>query len=813
MGYTLYLCGRFSAPGAEPDALTRRVEQALARRFGSRALVGGATPTAQALFAADMALALIDAQWTQAVAREPNGLTPTTLVAAAQENKVILPLLLGEAPMPAAEDLPPHLRFLHYRNALTVRDGASFDGDMATVCEQIETTLRGRSLGVQAGVLAALTGGWLSLLLAVSLVFVGVLLTHPSAAAVASAGWLALLGRFLSDAQRASLIAFTPLVLVSLYIALRLALWRRWRPAALLALCAAVMAFELTQRASNVGLLSIWSHVAWVVALVTTTPPLIPAAAVALLTLFTLAARPSRLTYSNRALMSAYRTQQAAAMSARDITPGLYIACRREDISATYQALCASLERNFTRFASFARPIYRSYSAPDAPHCAEWGTLLEQSPDVMVVMGPHWLAGGADDPLRQELAVALREGKTLIPVLLDGASAPTPAETPPELAPLCFMQPIRIAGRRDYHRGFDEAFSRVLDVPNGYRDLFAWLLDSVFFNYSPSVFISYRRADSALMCDRIYGALRRRSQLGRGVFRDTDAISAGVDFFAVLMNAIASSKVVIALIGPQWLSLTDAAGARRLDDPDDMVRKELALALDQGKTVLPVLLDGARMPSAAELPADLAPLAALAPMTVNGGPRFARDAARLGWGARRRLGEQRHPLLALASVVGLALWLGVLLIYLTHQAALVAYLLEFAPQWRFSAGSLLTFTAQPPDVGLTGLLVTLALAASSATVTLSLTAALQMARRRQWWLLTALALVVVWLGAQLLGIAMVWRGFVPAWYTVASAGGQVSLLFTPILLARLAVLAAALLCAGLALYFWRSRSEPRAMPA
>jgi len=83
----------------------------------------------------------------------------------------------------------------------------------------------------------------------------------------------------------------------------------------------------------------------------------------------------------------------------------------------------------------------------------------------------------------------------------------------------------------------------------------------------------------------------------------------GVDFVDRIERELRSSAVVVAMIGESWLDITDASGRRRLDLPNDYVRLELATAVRQGKPVIPLLVNRARMPGADELPEDLAPLA------------------------------------------------------------------------------------------------------------------------------------------------------------------------------------------------------------
>ena len=117
------------------------------------------------------------------------------------------------------------------------------------------------------------------------------------------------------------------------------------------------------------------------------------------------------------------------------------------------------------------------------------------------------------------------------------------------------------------------------------------------------IFISYRRDDSPGHAGRIFDRLR--SRFGSDVvFMDVTAIEVGVDFVDVLHKAVGSCDALLAIIGPQWLSATHD-GKRRLDDPRDFVRLEIAGALERKVRVLPVLVEGASVPSTEDLPADL----------------------------------------------------------------------------------------------------------------------------------------------------------------------------------------------------------------
>ena len=121
------------------------------------------------------------------------------------------------------------------------------------------------------------------------------------------------------------------------------------------------------------------------------------------------------------------------------------------------------------------------------------------------------------------------------------------------------------------------------------------------------IFISYRRADTRWPAGWL--AYQLAEQFGAGVvFQDASSIRPGDDFAAEIEAAVGACSVLLAVIGRQWLTAEDDAG-QRLDDPQDWVRLEIEAALNRGIRVIPVLVDGARMPSASELPPSLQPLA------------------------------------------------------------------------------------------------------------------------------------------------------------------------------------------------------------
>jgi len=123
------------------------------------------------------------------------------------------------------------------------------------------------------------------------------------------------------------------------------------------------------------------------------------------------------------------------------------------------------------------------------------------------------------------------------------------------------------------------------------------------------IFVSYRRADSEGYAGRLSDSLLPAFG-SEEVFIDVDAINPGVDFVKRIRDAVTQSNVVLVLIGTHWLSVTDRSGHRRLDNPDDHVRVEVREALERETIrVIPLLVGGAELPTADELPEDLAPLA------------------------------------------------------------------------------------------------------------------------------------------------------------------------------------------------------------
>src|SRR6478672_1577564 len=151
------------------------------------------------------------------------------------------------------------------------------------------------------------------------------------------------------------------------------------------------------------------------------------------------------------------------------------------------------------------------------------------------------------------------------------------------------------------------------------------------------IFINYRRDDSIGMAGRLHDRLAHT--FGRAkLFMDVDHIPVGTDFVAHLNSQVAECDVILVVIGPKWLGVKDESGRRRLDDPDDFVAIEIAAALTRDIRVIPVLVDGARMPKASELPDSLKPLARRHAVDVRH-VHFGHDAEALVARMREALGD------------------------------------------------------------------------------------------------------------------------------------------------------------------------------
>src|SRR3954453_8017790 len=128
------------------------------------------------------------------------------------------------------------------------------------------------------------------------------------------------------------------------------------------------------------------------------------------------------------------------------------------------------------------------------------------------------------------------------------------------------------------------------------------------FGRAVRIFLSYRRGDVGGYAGRPADALHERMG-SKSVFQGVLDIAPGQDYTAVIDRALDNSDALLAVIGPGWLAASTPQGSPRLFAGDDYVRLEIARALDRDVRVVPVLVGGASLPAAAELPDVLQRLA------------------------------------------------------------------------------------------------------------------------------------------------------------------------------------------------------------
>jgi TIR domain len=155
------------------------------------------------------------------------------------------------------------------------------------------------------------------------------------------------------------------------------------------------------------------------------------------------------------------------------------------------------------------------------------------------------------------------------------------------------------------------------------------------------VFLCYRREDSGGYAISIQDRLKR--DLGADVlFMDVDSIPLGKNFVKLLNDEVAKCEVLLAVIGQNWLNARDEDGKPRLDNPNDFVRIEIAAALQRDIPVIPILLNGVRIPSADKLPKDLVELSVRNGIDVRHSS-FRSDVDRLVQGLQGHLNVRPPP--------------------------------------------------------------------------------------------------------------------------------------------------------------------------
>jgi hypothetical protein len=162
-----------------------------------------------------------------------------------------------------------------------------------------------------------------------------------------------------------------------------------------------------------------------------------------------------------------------------------------------------------------------------------------------------------------------------------------------------------------------------------------------FADQPPVIAISYRREDALPIAGRLYDRLR--AEFGKtDVFMDFDSIPYGMDFRTYIKQTLERADVVLAVIGPAWAGPLGSS-ARRIDDPKDFVRLEIAATLERGVPLIPVLVNDTPMPKAEDLPMEIEGLAFRNALTLDSGIDFHHHADRLIASIRQLLENAPNP--------------------------------------------------------------------------------------------------------------------------------------------------------------------------
>jgi hypothetical protein len=138
-----------------------------------------------------------------------------------------------------------------------------------------------------------------------------------------------------------------------------------------------------------------------------------------------------------------------------------------------------------------------------------------------------------------------------------------------------------------------------------------------------SIFINFRNRDGDWAAQALRDTLARRFGADE-VFLSSASIPPAAYFEDEMLRQAGSCRVLLALIGPLWLTVAGPDGRPKLGAPSDWVCREIATALTAGRQVIPVLLNGAGHPQASELPTEIAALARLQGCRLDR-PQYAAD--------------------------------------------------------------------------------------------------------------------------------------------------------------------------------------------
>jgi hypothetical protein len=292
----------------------------------------------------------------------------------------------------------------------------------------------------------------------------------------------------------------------------------------------------------------------------------------------------------------------------RNDQPRILISYRREDSAGHVLAMVPALRQHFGA-DRIVKDTDNITSDADLISFVSRGTGSRSV--LLAIIGPDWLSvqdpanhrRRLDDPkdfLRREIAAALATPYIqVIPVLIGGATMPL-GELPGELSELSFKRAVTLSDSR-----WDSDLQGLIKVIEA---AFSQPPTSKTNSANRTLFLCYRREDTQDAAGRLHDRLVDAYGPDH-VFMDIDSVPLGIDFVDHVTDQISRCSGVIVMIGRQWLTATDVRGRRRLDFEDDLVRTELAAALERKIPVIPVLVQDATVPASEDLPPNIKPLA------------------------------------------------------------------------------------------------------------------------------------------------------------------------------------------------------------
>ena len=151
------------------------------------------------------------------------------------------------------------------------------------------------------------------------------------------------------------------------------------------------------------------------------------------------------------------------------------------------------------------------------------------------------------------------------------------------------------------------------------------------------IFLSYRRADSGWPVDRLTEYLRQEFGT-ENIFQDVSSIPLGVDFRDHIRHELESQDIILVIMSSKWAEIMKS----RADDKKDVLREEIEISLNLGKTVIPILVDGLAMPDFGDLPESISELQYKNSAQLRRDPDFKIDVDRLIESIRQQLPERHY---------------------------------------------------------------------------------------------------------------------------------------------------------------------------